>query len=102
MWITVIVASAGTYLEKLLGYLLPHSFLERESIRRMTGLLPVSLLSALVVVQTFASETDISIDARVVGLSVAFIALIFRAPFILVVLLAALSTGLIRWIGWLP
>lgn len=102
MWMTVIVASLGTYLEKLLGYLLPHSFLERESIRRMTGLLPVSLLAALVVVQTFAVEAAVSIDARLIGLTVAFIALLLRAPFIVVVLLAAVSTALIRWIGWLP
>lgn len=102
MWMTVIAASLGTYLEKLLGYLLPQRFLERESIRRMTGLLPVSLLAALVAVQTFAADSAVSIDARLVGLAVAFIALILRAPFIVVILLAAISTGLIRWIGWLP
>lgn len=102
MWMTIVAASLGTYLEKLLGYLLPPSFLERESIRRMTGLLPVSLLAALVAVQTFATNATVSVDARVLGLSVAFVALMFRAPFIVVVLLAAISTGLVRWIGWLP
>jgi uncharacterized membrane protein len=102
MWVTVLAASLGTYLEKLLGYLLPHSFLERESIRRMTGLLPVSLLAALVAVQTFAVNNTFSIDARVIGLVVAFVALLLRAPFIVVVLLAAVSTAAIRWMGWLP
>ncbi len=102
MWVTVLAASLGTYLEKLVGYLLPHSFLERESIRRMTGLLPVSLLAALVAVQAFAIDNTFSIDARLIGLVVAFVALLFRAPFIVVILLAAVSTALIRWIGWLP
>lgn len=102
MWITVLVASGGAFLEKLLGYLLPHSFLERESVRRMTGLLPVSLLSALVVIQTFSLDNSISVDARLLGITVAVIALLLRAPFIVVVVLAAAVTGLVRWLGWMP
>ena len=102
MWITVLVASGGAFLEKLLGYLLPHSFLERESVRRMTGLLPVSLLSALVVVQTFSLDNSINVDARLLGIAVAVIALLLRAPFIVVVVLAAAVTGLVRWLGWMP
>ena len=101
MWPIVLIASLGTYLEKLLGYVLPHSMLERESVRRMTGLLPVSLLAALVAVETFADGSSVTVDARLLGLVVAFIALVFRAPFLLVVVLAALSTGLARWFGLL-
>lgn len=102
MWVTVLVASGGAFLEKLLGYLLPHSFLERESVRRMTGLLPVSLLSALVIVQTFSVDSAISVDARLLGVAVAVIALLLRAPFIVVVVMAAAVTGVVRWMGWLP
>ncbi len=67
MWASILIASFGTYVEKLLGYLLPHHMLERESIRRMTGLLPVSLLAALVAVQTFAADQSLLVDARLVG-----------------------------------
>lgn len=102
MWVTVLVASGGAFLEKLLGYLLPHSFLERDSVRRMTGLLPVSLLSALVIVQTFSVDSAISVDARLLGVAVAVIALLLRAPFIVVVVMAAAVTGMVRWMGWLP
>lgn len=102
MWVTVLVASGGAFLEKLLGYLLPHSFLDRESVRRMTGLLPVSLLSALVIVQTFSVDSAISVDARLLGVAVAVIALLLRAPFIVVVVMAAAVTGVVRWMGWLP
>jgi hypothetical protein len=101
MWLTILIASGGTFLEKIIGYLLPHSFLERESIRRMTGLLPVSLLSALVIVQTFAIDTSVTVDARIVGVAVAVVALILKAPFIVVVFLAAAATGVIRWLGWM-
>ena len=102
MWASILIASFGTYVEKLLGYLLPQGMLERESVRRMTGLLPVSLLAALVAVQTFASDQPFLIDARVLGLGVAVVALLLRAPFLVVIIAAAASTALIRWLGWMP
>ena len=102
MWASILIASFGTYVEKLLGYLLPQGMLERESVRRMTGLLPVSLLAALVAVQTFASDQAFLFDARVLGLGVAVVALLLRAPFLVVIIAAAASTALIRWLGWMP
>lgn len=102
MWASILIASFGTYAEKLLGYLLPHHMLERESIRRMTGLLPVSLLAALVAVQTFAIDQALAIDARLLGLVVAVIALLLRAPFLVVIIAAAASTAIVRWLGWMP
>jgi uncharacterized membrane protein len=102
MWASILIASFGTYVEKLLGYLLPHHMLERESIRRMTGLLPVSLLAALVAVQTFAADQSFLVDARLVGLGVAVIALLLRAPFLVVIVAAAASTAVVRWLGWMP
>jgi len=102
MWASILIASFGTYAEKLLGYLLPHHMLERESIRRMTGLLPVSLLAALVAVQTFAVDQAVSVDARLLGLGVAVVALLLRAPFLVVIIVAAASTAIVRYLGWLP
>ena len=102
MWASILIASFGTYAEKLVGYMLPHHMLERESIRRMTGLLPISLLAALVAVQTFALNQTLVIDARVFGLGVAVVALMLRAPFLVVIIVAATSTAIVRWLGWLP
>jgi uncharacterized membrane protein len=102
MWASILIASFGTYAEKLLGYLLPHHMLERESIRRMTGLLPVSLLAALVAVQTLAVDQALAIDARLLGLGVAVVALLLRAPFLVVIIAAAASTAISRYLGWLP
>lgn len=102
MWASILIASFGTYAEKLIGYMLPHHMLERESIRRMTGLLPVSLLAALVAVQTFAINQTLVIDARLLGLGVAVVALLLRAPFLVVIIAAAGSTAIARWLGWLP
>jgi len=102
MWASILIASFGTYVEKLLGYLLPHHMLERESIRRMTGLLPVSLLAALVAVQTFVIGQSLLVDARLLGLGVAVVALLLRAPFLVVIVAAAASTAVVRWLGWMP
>ncbi len=102
MWASILIASFGTYAEKLLGYMLPHQMLERESIRRMTGLLPVSLLAALVAVQTFAVDQAVTVDARLLGLGVAVVALLLRAPFLVVIIVAAASTAIVRYLGWLP
>lgn len=102
MWIAVLAASLGCYLEKLFGYLVPAGLLENAPTRRTLALLPVALLAALVSVQTFASGMSVSLDARAAGLGVALIALLLRAPFLVVVLLAAVTAGGLRALGWTP
>ena len=56
------------------------------------------MLSALVVVQTFSQGQSIVFDARVLGLMIAFILLLLRAPFIVVVVAAALVSALYRYL----
>ncbi|MDQ5975343.1 MAG: hypothetical protein QG661_2552 [Actinomycetota bacterium] len=99
IWMAVIAGSLGCYVEKLIGFLLPASVLERVSIRRITGLLPVALLSALVAVQTFADGQTLVIDARLAGVLAAVVALVLRAPFLVVVLVAAITAALLRSTG---
>jgi branched-subunit amino acid transport protein len=100
MWFAVLAGSLGCYLEKVVGFFLPRSVLENQSVRRVAGLLPVALLSALVAVQTFAVGQALVIDARVAGLAAAVIALLLRAPFLVVVLVAAATAALLRAAGW--
>jgi hypothetical protein len=61
--------------------------------------LPAALIPALVVVNTFAGDRRLVLDARAVGLAVAVVATWRRAPFIVVVTAAALSTALVRAVG---
>ena len=102
MWVAVVAGSLGCYLEKLAGYLLPHSVLERTAVRRIAGLLPVALLAALVAVETFAAGQQLVIDARAAGLGAAVVALLLRAPFLVVVLAAAVTAAAVRMLGWAP
>lgn len=99
IWFAVIAGSVGCYAEKLVGHLLPASVLEREGVRRIAGLLPVALFAALVAVQTFADGQSLVIDARVAGLAAAIIALLLRAPFLVVVLVAAITAAVLRSTG---
>lgn len=102
IWAAVLVASIGTYIEKLAGFVLPARLMESAALRRLTALLPVVLLAALVAVQTFASGQALVLDARVAGLAAAIIALVARAPFIVVVVVAAVTAALLRAGGWSP
>ena len=100
MWAAVLVGSLGCYAEKLSGFFLPHAVLDNERVRRVFGLLPVALLAALVAVQTFAVGQTLVIDARLAGVAVAVVALLLRAPFLVVVIAAAVTAALLRVLGW--
>ena len=69
-------------------------------LRRTADLLPVVLLAALVAVQVLVVRgpdgPELSIDARLAGLAAAVVALLLRAPFIVVVFVAALTAALLR------
>ena len=97
IWVGVLASSLGCYLTKLLGYLLPTQ--ESARFTKISGLLPVALLAALVAVQTFATGSALMIDARLAGLGLAVIALLLRAPFLIVVLVAAVGAALLRSAG---
>jgi branched-subunit amino acid transport protein len=96
LWGAVLVASALAYALKYLGHVVPTRWLAGDRTSRITSALPISLLAALVAVQTLVGPGgSIVIDARAVAVGVAIVALILRAPFLVVVLLAAaLAAGL--------
>ena len=95
-WTTILVAGAGCYLLKLAGLSVPASVLERPVVRRIAGLIPVALLSALVAVQVFSTGPRLEVDERAAGLASAVVLLVARAPFLVVVLGAALTAALLR------
>ena len=96
LWITVLVNSAGSFALKLAGQSLPAWLLRVPRVNRMALLLPIALLSALTAVLTFGDGTGLTIDARAAGLLFAVLALVLRAPFLVVVIGAALTAALIR------
>jgi hypothetical protein len=100
MWPAVLLASVLAFLTKWAGHLLPAGLLERPLVRRAAAMLPIALLAALTAIQAFWSPAGFTLDARAAGLAVAFVALLARAPFLVVVLSAAATAAVLRAIGW--
>ncbi|MGW9247556.1 MULTISPECIES: AzlD domain-containing protein [unclassified Streptomyces] len=96
VWIAIGLTVAGCYLAKLLGLLVPAGVLERPLVQRMAALLPVALLAALTAQQTFGDGHQLVFDARAAGLGAAALALVLRAPFLVVVGAGVLVTAGVR------
>lgn len=94
MWWGVIGTSVAAFALKYLGHSIPQRYLVHPKIQKTNLLIPITLLSALVAVQTFSEKSKLVLDHRAVGLTVAVISLKLRAPFPAVVILAALSSAL--------
>ena len=101
VWTVILLASLIILVLKLIGYLVPPSFMERPTPSRVATLHTVALLAALVVTQTVERDHQIVLDARLPALGVAAILLALRAPFIVVVISAAVVAAVLRLVGWM-
>jgi branched-subunit amino acid transport protein len=95
-WIAIFATAAACFALKLAGWSLPARLLEGERLQRAAALLPLALLAALVVVQTFGKGHTLAVDARAAGLAAAGVAVLRRAPFIVVVVVAAATAAVVR------
>jgi hypothetical protein len=100
LWTAVLIASIICVAVKAVGYLVPERWLEAPRPARIADLLTVALLSALVAVQTLGDGAQIVVDARVPAVLVAAGLLALRAPFLVVVVAAAVVAALLRLWGW--
>jgi len=98
-WIATIGTSVIAFLLKYSGHSVPERWLSHPKIQKINALIPIALLSALVAVQSFSEKSQLMFDQRLVGLLAAIIALIFKAPFPIVVLSAAVSSAAVY--NWL-
>jgi uncharacterized membrane protein len=97
LWVLVLATAGGCYLLKLAGYLVPARVLDAPRVRRLVELLPVALLAALVVVEAAASGRHLQWDGpRMAGFAAGAVAVWRRAPFLAVVVIAAVVAAVIR------
>jgi len=94
--IVLLVLGTGTFGLKAAGPLVLGGRKLPVSMRRLVDLLPAALLAALAAVATLADGSSLVVDARLVGLTVAGVALWRRIPFVGVVILASMSTAIVR------
>jgi uncharacterized membrane protein len=101
LWGAVVVAALVAFALKLAGYLVPERALAHPRTRRVTAAVPVAMLAALVATQTFgAPDGTLVVDARLAAVGVAVLALLLRAPFLLVVVLGAGTAAALRALAW--
>ena len=98
IWAAVLGGAAACYLLKLIGLSVPRTVLDDPRVRRVAVLLPIALLAALVAVQTFTDGRHLVLDARAAGLGAAVVAVLLRAPFLVVVGVACATAALTRLI----
>lgn len=95
-WTAVLATSVGCYLMKLAGLSVPASWLEWPVLARVAALLPVALLAALVGVLTVSTGRSLVLDARAAGVAAGAVAVLLRAPFLVVVSVAAVVAAGVR------
>jgi branched-subunit amino acid transport protein len=95
-WLVVVTVGGATMAMKALGPVLLGGRDLPRPVAAAIRLLAPAVLAALVVVQAVGGDREIVVDERIVGLGAAFIALLLRAPLVVVVLVAAGSTALLR------
>lgn len=99
LWSAILLAALICLALKAAGYLVPPKVLEAPRPARISDLLTVALLAALVAVQTLGAGQAIIVDARVPALLVAAGLLWLRQSFLVVVIAAALTAALLRLAG---
>ena len=98
VWVAVAAVGVGTVGLKALGPVVLGGHALPTRLTGVVELLAPALLSALVAVQAFGAERTLVVDARLIGLAAAGVALWRKAPMIVVVLVAAAATAIARLI----
>jgi uncharacterized membrane protein len=96
LWIVIVIVTVATVAIKAAGPLLVGGRELPPRAVAVIALLAPALLAALVVTQTFGEDGHLVLDERAIGVAVAGLALALRAPVLVAVALAAVSTALTR------
>jgi Kef-type K+ transport system membrane component KefB len=100
LWLWLLLSCLLAYAWKLVGYLVPATLLKNPRTSRIAGTMTIGLLASLTVVNAAASGQELLLDARLGALAAAAVALLVRAPFLIVVLAGAGTAALLRLAGW--
>lgn len=99
-WTIVFVLAAGVWGQRFLGMYVGGPVLSRfPALGKLATLIPAAVVMAVVVQLTLASGRSLVVDERLAGMVVAGILVWRRAPFVVVVLSAAVVTAVVRALG---
>lgn len=95
-WTLVVVLSVTAYAFKVLGLVVIGDRTLPPALDRCLALIPAALVAAIIVKDTFSVGQHLQLDSRAVGVGVAVLAAWRRAPLIVVIVLGAGATALLR------
>jgi branched-subunit amino acid transport protein len=95
-WLLIAVLAVGTVLMKTLGPVLAGGRQPPAPLTRVIALVAPALISALIVTGTFTQGQQLISDASAVGVGVAAVALWFRVPAALAMLIGVVVCALLR------
>ena len=91
----------GVFVLRMLGgFALPSMLDTNERVVRLLSLLPLSIVAAVVAVQTFTIGDQVTVDARAMGVGMAAFVSAKGLSLGGVVVVAAVTTALVRQAGW--
>lgn len=99
IWVAVLAGSAVCFGLKALGFVVPQRLLDDPMVARLVAMFPVALLAALLAVVTLGDGRAVVVDARVAAVAAAAVALLLRAPFLVVVFVGAATAAGLRAAG---
>jgi branched-subunit amino acid transport protein len=98
-WTVVTVVGVATIAIKALGPVLMGGRPLPARLARIATLLAPALLAALVAINTIGADRRLTADARLMGVAAGAVAIWLRAPILIVILVAAATTALLRAVG---
>lgn len=96
LWISIVAVALASAAIKAAGPVLVGGRKLPPRAVSIIAMLAPALLAALVVTQTFGEDQHLVLDERAIGVGIAGIALALRAPVLVAVALAAVTTALVR------
>ncbi len=98
-WVLVLAVGLATIGLKAAGPLILGGRQLPAPVLGVVGLMAPALLAALIATNTLASGQQLVVDARLLGVGAAGVAVLLRAPVIVVVAVAAMVTAVARTAG---
>jgi len=95
-WWFIVALAAGCYAFKVLGLVIIGDRQMPPVLNRCLALIPPAMISALIALNTFSVGQHLVVDARAAGVGAAVIAAWRRAPLIVIIILGAAVTALVR------
>lgn len=95
--ISIVALTIGVWGQRLIGGFVIGPWLERRpKLVKAASLIPAAVVMAVIVQLTIANGRTLVIDERLAGVVVAGVLVWRKAPFIVVVIAAAVTTALLR------